>query len=75
MLAGVPLSLNLSLAPRTVDEEVQRAGIATIWQAYVQCFLAAAKGTEVRQMDQNRRGILTREPRALDKLDEIRGNR
>lgn len=48
MFACIPLAFTLGLDPRAIDKEIQRASTATIRQAHVQRFLAAAKSAEVR---------------------------
>lgn len=47
MPAGVPLAFTLGFDARAIDQQVQRAGAATIGQAHVQGVLAAAQSAEV----------------------------
>ncbi|KAB2530174.1 hypothetical protein AL035_22045 [Salipiger aestuarii] len=47
VLAGVPRAFPLGLATGAIDEKVERAGSAAIWQADIQCFLAAAQRAEI----------------------------
>ena len=46
MLAGVPLAFTLGFDAGVIDQTVQRARAALIWQAHVHCLLAATRGAE-----------------------------
>ena len=48
MLAGIPLTLTLRIDTSAVDQEVQWPSAATIWQAYFQRSLTAAKSAKIR---------------------------
>jgi hypothetical protein len=47
VLAGVPCAFTLGFDAGTIDQKVQRAVAALIWQAHVQCLLAATQGAEI----------------------------
>jgi hypothetical protein len=65
-LAGVPFAFTLRFDAGAINQEVQRAGSATIRQAHVQRSLAAASGAEIRHCP-----VQTDQPQQA--LDETRG--